>query len=403
VSLAVEFVPFTLQGGFVTRTYTNEMGTPLRYSLYVPGNYNPAQTYPLVLYFHAANTSPLTDLGQLVFVSNSAQLKHPSFFLAPYNADNGTASYFWDMQDDTVQMLASLEKEFRIDPDRIYISGASLGGVITWYFVARYPNLFAAAVTVSGEAWQKPDMPYPPFSGYGGLRLPFWVFHAADDSVNSVSDADTAVSSWRGIGGSPIYTRYRSGGHVPAAAYATPGLVDWVMVQRRGTIATNAPFVSISNPDPEVLHLTGALTLDLAGTAIGLTQPVTQVTLRSPAKQGITIARGTNQWTAANIPLEPDQTNLIVVTAATSSPSQTLQGTTTFNANLNVLSLPVRTTIALPMDSVFIDWTGGAPPYRVQQTSDPSSTAWTDAEIDVLPPVWLPRLQKRQFYRVVSR
>jgi len=48
---------------FHTRIYTNAVGTRLRYVLTIPTNYDPTQKYTVVLYFHAATTTPTDDLG----------------------------------------------------------------------------------------------------------------------------------------------------------------------------------------------------------------------------------------------------------------------------------------------------------------------------------------------------
>jgi hypothetical protein len=404
LTLCMGLLPMAAQGAtFQTRIYTNAVGTKLRYTLSIPVNYDGAQKYPVVLYFHAATTAPTDDLGQLVFLSAANQTKHPCFFVGPQNADSGSTSYFIGMVDNTVGILTQLESGFSIDPDRLYITGASLGGSLTWYFVAGYPSLFAAAVTVSGQGWDAPDAAYRFFGSFDGLRVPFWVFQAADDNNNLVSDSDNAVQSWRAIGGNPIYTRYRSGGHVPGAAYRTAGLVDWVMAQKRGVISTNAPILSITRPAQEVVYTTGASTLNLSGSAFGLGQDVTGVTWLNMANNRTNTAVGTNDWTALDMPLEPDKTNTIVVAAAAKNAVLNGGGTTTFSTTLRVVSSPIRVTLASPLGAVFLNWTGGAPPYRVQQTIDPVLGPWTDVRTGAIPQIWLPRLEKHQFYLIIGQ
>jgi predicted peptidase len=142
-------------GVFYSRVYTNSAGTKLNYNLLVPKKYDPSQKYPVVVYFHAATTSPTDDLGQLVFVSDQNQLKNPSIFVGPYNKDNGDASYFLGVFDETAELLEALQGQLSIDPDRLYVTGASLGGSLSWLFIARHPGLFAAAITVSGEQFYR--------------------------------------------------------------------------------------------------------------------------------------------------------------------------------------------------------------------------------------------------------
>ena len=67
---------------------------------------------------------------------------------------------------------------------------------------------------------------------------------------------------------------------------------------------------------------------------------------------------------------KPTGTNHVVVTAATTSWAPAFGGRTTFNDTLAVVvSLPLRATL---------NWTGGAPPYRVQRATDLTSGDWMD-------------------------
>ena len=103
LTLCMGLLPMAAQGAtFQTKIHTNAVGTKLRYSLSIPVNYDGAQKYPVVLYFHAATTAPTDDLGQLVFLSAANQMKHPCFFVGPQNADSGSTSYFIGVLDDTV-------------------------------------------------------------------------------------------------------------------------------------------------------------------------------------------------------------------------------------------------------------------------------------------------------------
>jgi hypothetical protein len=60
-------------------------------------------------------------------------------------------------------------------------------------------------------------------------------------------------------------------------AYATPGLVDWLMAQRRGVSALHEPLLAITTPASGVVHRTGATAVSLGGRAAALGQNSTQV------------------------------------------------------------------------------------------------------------------------------
>ncbi|MEL6464116.1 MAG: PHB depolymerase family esterase [Pseudomonadota bacterium] len=50
-------------------------------------------------------------------------------------------------------VLADVTARFNIDPDRIVMSGASVGGMFTWYLACERPSAFAGFVPMSGTFW----------------------------------------------------------------------------------------------------------------------------------------------------------------------------------------------------------------------------------------------------------
>jgi predicted peptidase len=65
----------------------------------------------------------------------------------------------------------------RVDPRRIVVSGASMGGYATWELVLRRPDVFEAAVPISGGG--------DPKRARLLNRTRVWLFHSADDPIVS--------------------------------------------------------------------------------------------------------------------------------------------------------------------------------------------------------------------------
>ncbi|MCU0787666.1 MAG: alpha/beta hydrolase-fold protein, partial [Verrucomicrobia bacterium] len=166
----------------IGRVFTNAAGNQLPYRLFPPRHYDPAKIYPLVLFWHGSgqagtdNLSQLNDQGQFVFLSFTNQTQHPCFFLSPQLPLVGCDDDF-AFEDQTVELLQALEIEFGIDPDRLHVTGLSMGGFVSWNMIARYPDLFAAAIPMSA-GWACPI-----FDLYLGIRIPVWNFHAANDTA----------------------------------------------------------------------------------------------------------------------------------------------------------------------------------------------------------------------------
>jgi len=117
---------------FQARVFTNAQGK-LPYRLFVPTNYTVGTQYPVVLFLHGAGESGTDNrlqltgqTGELVFASETNQLKYPSFMVAPQCLLNGA----WADSIRRAQVLGlmkALQSEFNIDSNRLYITGLSLG------------------------------------------------------------------------------------------------------------------------------------------------------------------------------------------------------------------------------------------------------------------------------------
>jgi len=141
-------------------------GKTMAYNLLVPEGAEAGQKLPLVLFMADASTAgkevtaPLTQgYGALEFASNRDQQKHPSFVLVPQYTD-------WAVQDDgsttdevemTIRLLQTLCKEYNVDTNRLYTTGQSMGGMMSFYFNITHPDLFAASLFVSSQ-WDTSKM-----------------------------------------------------------------------------------------------------------------------------------------------------------------------------------------------------------------------------------------------------
>ena len=154
-------------GKFRQFTFTDaETGKTMEYNLLVPEGYDGTRDYPLVLFMADASTvgkevtAPLTQgHGALEFASDRDQQKHPSFVLVPQYTD-------WAVQDDwsttdevemTIRLLQAVCKEYNVDTNRLYTTGQSMGGMMSFYFNITHPDLFAASLFVSSQ-WDTSKM-----------------------------------------------------------------------------------------------------------------------------------------------------------------------------------------------------------------------------------------------------
>jgi predicted peptidase len=117
-----------------------------------------------------------------------------------------------------------------IDPNRITLTGFSLGGsgILDWAY--RSPERFAALVPVAGV--EVPDGKRNPCVF---ASIPMWIVAGRRDTVVSASGVEAFIALMKSCGTEPRYTLHDTN-HVETArrAYRNPELYNWMLSQSRG-------------------------------------------------------------------------------------------------------------------------------------------------------------------------
>ena len=272
---------------FQEGSFTNAGGT-LPYRLFVPTAASNTNPLPLIVFLHGSgergsdNSRQVTGQdGFLAFVDESVQATLPTFLVAPQLP----AGLNWIARAETVLgLIDDLQQQYDIDPDRIVITGLSLGGEGTFELLARAPERFAAAIPMSGF--------YLNPSAIDGALPPVWVFHAADDPIVPVAGSSVAVAQLDSQSATYLYTEYPTGGHIIwDEAYATAELVEWTYAQRRGQPAMGTPNIELTGASAGVVTTTQS-SLDIAG-LITLPGSVTSLEWRLGAGEWMPLSAGT--------------------------------------------------------------------------------------------------------------
>jgi predicted peptidase len=231
--------------GFLARSYHSPTGETMPYRLFIPPSYNPANQYPIVLWLHNAKgraddnfaqISGTNTLGTHIWTTPENQAKYPAFVLAPQVSETKTWARPHAQAPPisirlALEILATVEKEYSIDPDREYVAGQSMGGEGVWAAVAAAPGRFAAAIALCGYGFD--DMiPHV-------AKTPVWIFQGDADEIVPVERARQWVAALRNAGGLPKYTEVPSWGHnVWEKAFRDPDLAPWLFSHVRASRAT---------------------------------------------------------------------------------------------------------------------------------------------------------------------
>jgi predicted peptidase len=216
-----------LETGFINKTGLVD-GKPNYYSVYVPREYDPAKQWPVILFLHGMGQRGSDGLNQTDVGLPSAIRKNPDRFPCLVVMPQCRDDRFWD--EDAARAEQALKQtmaQYNVDPDRLYLTGLSMGGYGTWIYGARKTDVFAALMPVCGGG-RVEDAPQL-------SRLPIWAFHGAEDEVVPVKETRVMVDAVAEAGGEIRYTEYPEVGHnCWDEAYNDPKAIRWLLEQRRG-------------------------------------------------------------------------------------------------------------------------------------------------------------------------
>jgi predicted peptidase len=219
----------------------------IKYRLMKPLDFDPAQTYPLVLSLHGAGGRGTDNIRNLrnwneYMADEALRRRHPCFVLVPqsdtsWNDPTSARSIRTDLSDEDVAALpetrrsrlsryrerfgggpvgnlhivldlidSKLCKQFKIDLDRIYCLGHSMGGFGTFTAIYQHPDRFAAAIPTAGGFF--------PWRDASKIKdIPIWTFHGSADQTVPVEFTRDVFCRMQELGGNMKYTELRGIGH----------------------------------------------------------------------------------------------------------------------------------------------------------------------------------------------
>jgi predicted peptidase len=218
---------------FEALTFRSSRGDSLLYRLLIPRDYDPERSYPLLVALSGSRGRGTDNLRQMrttwaaqILADSIRAQRHPCFVLVPQCPPRMTWRVSGGAGRRVLELVDALKTDYNIDPDRVYVTGQSMGGFGSWDFIAARPGLFAAAVPVCGGG--------KPTQAGAFAHVPVWAFHGAKDRTVSVERTRQMIRAIERAGGEPRYTEYPEGDHsVWAQVWDTPELLDWLFSQKR--------------------------------------------------------------------------------------------------------------------------------------------------------------------------
>lgn len=204
-------------------------GSERRFVVYVPRDYVPERTWPLVVFLNGAGECGDDGWKQVAAGLGPALLHQPDEWpcLVLFPQKPNRESQWEDWEEMVLAQLAAVQAEFCIDSARITLTGLSQGGHGTWVLGARLADRFAALAPICGYG--------DPAAVAAALReMPIRAFHGDADRAVPVAQSQALCDAVRAAGGQPQLTIYPGVGHNSwDKAYRGEKLAAWLLAQRK--------------------------------------------------------------------------------------------------------------------------------------------------------------------------
>jgi predicted peptidase len=166
----------------------------------LPARYDSTtKTYPLLIFIHGVGElgNGTTDLWKVAGLGTPGYIKQQKF-PASFTVNGKTFSFIvispqfktWPSSADVDALLTHLQSKYRIDAERIYVSGLSMGGGVTWDYAAAFNTRIAAIAPICGAAGPNDSKASKIATG----KIAVWAFHNEDDGTVTVNNTKGFVN-----------------------------------------------------------------------------------------------------------------------------------------------------------------------------------------------------------------
>jgi poly(3-hydroxybutyrate) depolymerase/thiol-disulfide isomerase/thioredoxin len=217
--------------GFLDKVFREADGSDAKYIVFVPRDYTGVKAWPAIVYLHGSGRRGTDGRSQtesgLAKAIREKQESFPFLVIFPQAREDENWRPGSAGARRAIAILEQVQTEYHIDPDRITLTGVSMGGEGTWSLAAADPDRWSAIVPIC-HGW-KPDQ---------AARLkdvPCWCFHGDADEMIPPSQSREMIRAIQEAGGKPLYQEFAGIDHNHSAdqAYAMPELFEWLLLQNR--------------------------------------------------------------------------------------------------------------------------------------------------------------------------
>jgi predicted esterase len=222
--------PFGGKHGDFRRAYRSAVDQSLQpYRLFVPDGYDGSKAVPLMIALHGMGgdeNSMFDSYGKDL----PKQAQRVGFIVACPKGREPASMYRGSAEQDVLDVMAEVERDYKVDRSRVYLMGHSMGGYGTWSIAMAHPDVFAALGPISGGG------------DSGGMvkirNIPQYVTHGDNDKTVNVNASRSMVEAGKKAGAPITYVEVPGGSHTSVAEPAFAPMVDFFAKQSKAKAAS---------------------------------------------------------------------------------------------------------------------------------------------------------------------
>jgi predicted peptidase len=214
------------------QTHTLQREVPhkvdIQYLLFLPKEYDKsANPWPLILYLHGGSGRG-DDISQMKKSGLAEKVEADPSFPCIVVSPQCRPGEIWTDVAALGAVLDDVARTHRVDPDRVYVTGHSMGGRGALYAAYKMSNRFAAVVSLA---------PVSPITAWTPklATVPLWFFHGSNDQFTPLKEVEELVHAVETAGGHPQLTVLPDRDHYILDVYDRPDLYKWLAQQKRNS------------------------------------------------------------------------------------------------------------------------------------------------------------------------
>lgn len=224
-------------------------GESIPYRLFVPSRWKPGARLPLLVTLRAGTSvdnsyrepnsfvTQAEKRGYLVVTPMGYRPLRQPYYGSPYRIARPNAAApadGWTPQDneraeqDVMNVIDLVSKEYGVDPARVFLHGQNPSGSGALHLGAKYPERFAALVISSGPI-EYASYPFDRLKGKVGLM----VIHGDQDTTNPIEASKKMADAAKAAGVNTVYATVPGGTHLAAYLTYASEIFDFLDTQKK--------------------------------------------------------------------------------------------------------------------------------------------------------------------------